>query len=146
MEIKPLESKQFDKVKSKLLRFAVRFGERRITARALQALLQLNGRQLNPASGTSVVIGVDRSRLAGISVVVDHGDTASFVVIHPAYRGQSLGTTLLREQINRHGRLICRVAADNSASQTMCTRAGMSVIGIDSEPAGKVTIRFARNH
>jgi len=133
-------------LRTKFVQFIIYAGEQHITVDALKQLesLPVSGLQ---EDGTQLLIATERTpsakaRLIGLSFVENFGDTTCLVVVHPDYRGQSIGTQLLREQINRLGNLSCSVAMDNLSSLHMCFQAGLTAYTLIEGPTGKPTLAF----
>ena len=149
MDIRVIHSPQEDKwpmLRNKFTQFIIHAGDQRITVDAMKQLESLPFRGLQ-ADGTQLVIATERTprakaRLIGLSFVEDYGDTTCLVVVHPDYRGQSIGTKLLREQICRLGNLSCSVAMDNLSSLHMCFQAGLTAYTLIEGPTGKPTLAF----
>ncbi|MFD0962254.1 GNAT family N-acetyltransferase [Paenibacillus chungangensis] len=142
--------------RQRLIMFASRFGEKRITAATLHAFRRLDGERLRAdASGlsdTAVVTVQSGRRLIGLGFArqvdrsqageADDDEDASMIVIHPAARGVGAGSAILHALLSRLGRLTCYVATDNPASMALCFKFGMRAVSMHRGPTGKPTLRF----
>lgn len=143
--------------RQRLVMFASRFGEKRITAVSLHTFRRLDGERLRAndsgLSDTAVVTASSGSRLIGLGFAkqsarsgAGEADTdnedASMIVIHPAARGVGAGSAILGALLSRLGSMTCYVAADNPASMALCFKFGMKAVSMHRGPTGKPTLRF----
>lgn len=142
IRINPIPSDRLDGWRKTLLRFAGRYGDRRIAAESLRWLADAAPEDLED-EGTAILLALDGRRIAGFSCASRYGQRTAFAVVRPEYRGQRVGSTLLRELIGRLGRLECVVACDNVPSMAMCFHAGMHAIGLTRGATGKPALRFS---
>lgn len=152
MEVKLLNAAQWPIAKKKLLAFARRYGDSRLTAAGLRALNELEPCHLheaaidsaaaNAAAPAVVAIALLEGKLAGFAFSLSAGEHACLVVVRPHSRGLGIGSELLRKLQSRCNVLTCSVATDNPASMGMCFRAGMKAVSLEQGPAGKPTLRF----
>ncbi|GGG74868.1 GNAT family N-acetyltransferase [Paenibacillus radicis (ex Gao et al. 2016)] len=148
MELQLLTPEQWMSEKKRLLGFAVRFGEKRLTVAALHALRMLDPDMLDakgaPHPRAVVVLARRGGRLAGLAFAADGGERGCFIVVHPEARSSGVGSSLLRAMIDRLGKLTCNVAADNVPSMALCFRLGLTAVSMHTGPTGKPTLRFER--
>ena len=149
MDIRVIRSPHEEKwpvLRAKFVQFIINAGDQRITTDALKQLESLPVRGLQE-EGTQLLIATERTsrakaRLIGLSFVEDFGNTTCLVVVHPEFRGNHIGTMLMREQISRLGSLTCYVAIDNLSSLHMCFQAGLIAHHLMEGPTGKPTLAF----
>jgi ribosomal protein S18 acetylase RimI-like enzyme len=141
--VKALQPAQLDKYRAALLRFIGMYGDRRITGKAIRWLQQVSSEQMGKP-GNLIVVALENGQWIGIGCAAEHGAHTSFIVIHPRYRGRSVGASLIRELSDRLGEFTCTVAADNMASLKMCFNAGLHAVDVFEGPTGKATLKF--NH
>ncbi|MBW7477046.1 GNAT family N-acetyltransferase [Paenibacillus oenotherae] len=155
MEVRILKAAQWHSARKKLLAFARRYGDSRLSAGGIRALSELEPSNLErdgsssfdsttAADNTSAVIAValHDGILAGFAFSLGGGEHACLVVVRPHSRGLGVGSELLRALQSHCVRLTCTVATDNPASMGMCFRAGMKAVGMEQGPTGKPTLRF----
>lgn len=148
MEIQLLTPEQWISERKRLLGFAVRFGEKRLTVAAIHALRLLDPPLLAADSlgqyGAVIAVAQLGSRIVGLGFAADGGEQGCFVVTHPDTRGLGIGAAVVQAMINRLGRLSCHVAIDNVPSMAICFRLGMNAVSMHTGPTGKPTLRFER--
>ncbi|MBM7565405.1 GNAT family N-acetyltransferase [Paenibacillus sacheonensis] len=147
MQVKLLSPSQWSSAKEKITRFLYRYGDSRITHAGLAALNELPPARLaasarGAATPAAVAVGVQDGKLVAVAFAEDGGERACFVVVAPDFRGQGVGSMLLRAMHRQMGRLTCSVASDNPTSMNMCFRAGMKAVSLHTGPTGKPTLRF----
>ncbi|MBJ6362059.1 GNAT family N-acetyltransferase [Paenibacillus sp. GCM10012307] len=148
MKIRLLTSEEWARMRSFILTFMVRFGEKRLTLSAVSALKQLQPQQLETCyegispSGSAVAVAIEKGKLTGVAAAIDYGQTACLMAVHPSLRGHGLGSRLLKAIMNHCGRLQGEVALDNPASISACFRSGMKAVALLTGPTGKPTLRF----
>lgn len=148
MELQLLTPEQWVTQKKRLLEFAIRFGEKRLTVAAVHALRVLEPILLVPgerdAPGAIIAVAKLNGRLAGLGFAEDGGERGCFIVVHPDARNIGIGSALLQAMIGRLKRLVCNVATDNTASLKLCFRHGLTAVSMHTGPTGKPTLRFER--
>ncbi|QHT60113.1 GNAT family N-acetyltransferase [Paenibacillus lycopersici] len=148
MQVKLLSPSQWSSAKERITRFLYRYGDSRLTLAGLAALNDLRAARLAASRGSepgaAVAVALHDGKLAAVAYAEDGGERACFVVVSPAFRGQGVGSLLLRALHRKLGRLACSVAADNPSSMNMCFRAGMKAVSLHTGPTGKPTLRFER--
>ncbi|WP_168122777.1 N-acetyltransferase [Paenibacillus sp. HB172176] len=148
MELQHLTPEDWLKEKKRLLNFAIRFGEKRITVAALHSLRSLKPESLQPdergCSEAAVVISKHGGRMTGLGFAADGGEGGCFLVVHPSARRLGTGSSIMRAIMKRIGFLTCDVASDNVPSMALCFALGMKAVSIHRGPTGKSTLRFER--
>lgn len=123
--------------------FFRRYSSKRLTREGYQRLASLSYDELLQP-GTSIVAATVRGDIGripvGICFAADYGESACMIAVHPLYRNRQIGSSLIRSQLSRFGRLRCKVAADHTASLQMCFHAGMQAIALEQGPTGKPTL------
>ncbi|EFM10212.1 GCN5-related N-acetyltransferase [Paenibacillus curdlanolyticus YK9] len=143
MDIVRLKPSQWPNWRDRLIAFAKRHGDRRITAAGLRAMLLAEATGACAPSSVAVVIAHDQGRLLGFAFAVNAGETACLVVVRPDARGGGIGRRLIEALANRcGGRLCCKIAADNPASMQLFFHAGLKAVSVETGPTGKPTLRF----
>jgi len=162
MRIMLLPPAQWPVMCRKLLAFAGRFGDNRLSAEGIGMLRELKPAaavQFSPDSTATtssrewysdqevaIAVAVENGKLAGFAFAMDAGRKACLVVVHPQMRGRGVGKELLTTLHHHFGHLSCMVAADNPASMQMCFHAGMVAVELLNGPTGKPTLRFEKNN
>ncbi|WP_339267276.1 GNAT family N-acetyltransferase [Paenibacillus sp. FSL W8-0187] len=123
--------------------FFRRYGNKRLTREGYQCLASLSYEGLQQP-GTSIMAATVRSDIGripvGICFAADYGEGACMIAVHPLYRNRHIGSSLIRSQLSKFGRLRCKVAADHSASLQMCFHAGLKAIALEQGPTSKPTL------
>ncbi|MFE0555594.1 GNAT family N-acetyltransferase [Paenibacillus sp. NPDC058910] len=123
--------------------FFRRYGNKRLTREGYQCLVSLSYEGLLQP-GTSIMAATVRSDIGripvGICFAADYGEGACMIAVHPLYRNRHIGSSLIRSQLSKFGRLRCKVAADHSASLQMCFHAGLKAIALEQGPTSKPTL------
>lgn len=123
--------------------FFRRYSNKRLTREGYQRLASLSYDELLQP-GTSIVAATVRGDIGripvGICFAADYGESACMIAVHPLYRNRQIGSSLIRSQLSRFGRLRCKVAADHTASLQMCFHAGMQAIALEQGLTGKPTL------
>jgi len=172
MRIMLLPPAQWPVMCRKLLAFAGRFGDNRLSAEGIGMLRELkpvaalqpsteeqgygiiqsestataSSRDWYDEQEVAIAVAVENGKLAGFAFAMDAGRKACLVVVHPQMRGQGVGNELLTTLHHHFGHLTCLVAADNPASMQMCFHAGMVAVELLNGPTGKPTLRFEKLH
>ncbi|MUT64450.1 GNAT family N-acetyltransferase [Paenibacillus sp. NEAU-GSW1] len=149
MELQLLTPELWLKERKRLLGFAVRFGEKRLTVAAVHALRLLEPSllaEMNEAGAPEAVIAVAKlnGRIAGIGFASGGGERGSFFVVHPDARRLGIGSALVRAMIDKLSSFTCNVAIDNVASMRLCFQLGLTAVSLHTGPTGKPTLRFER--
>lgn len=148
MELLLLTPELWRAERKRLLVFALRNGEKRITASSLRSLRDLEPAALEAdGSGYSkavVAVTKQNGTITGLGFASDGGDDGCLLVVRQGARRLGTGTMLMKAMIGRLGRLACHVAADNVPSMALCFRIGMKAVSIHRGPTGKSTLRFER--
>jgi len=123
--------------------FFRRYGSKRLTLDGVQRLGSLTYEQLKEP-GTSIIAATVRGDVGtipiGMCYAEDYGESACLIAVHPLYRSRGIGSSLIRSQLSRLGRLRCKVAADHIASLKICFQAGLQATEIELGPTGKPTL------
>lgn len=123
--------------------FFRRYGNKRLNREGYQCLASLSYEGLLQP-GTSIMAATVRSDIGripvGICFAADYGEGACMIAVHPLYRNRHIGSSLIRSQLSKFGRLRCKVAADHSASLQMCFHAGLKAIALEQGPTSKPTL------
>jgi Acetyltransferases len=143
MELQLLTPEQWAKERKRLIDFAVRFGEKRLTVAAIHSLRSLPPELLS-ASDSHTVIAVARqgSRIVGLGCAAEAGEKSCIIVTHPEARGLGIGFAVMEAIMKKLGRLTCQVALDNVPSLKLFFRLGMKAVSMSTGPTGKPTLRF----
>ncbi|MDR6226657.1 GNAT family N-acetyltransferase [Desmospora profundinema] len=128
--------------RDRLIRFSLRFGDKRITHKALRWLKQVPVNQPFP-EGTWMAIALDRDRLCGFILFGRFGLEEAFIVVHPSKRRQRVAEQLLELALNRLDRIYTRVACDNIPSLKLCFAMGLVAFRLVTGPTGKPTLILA---
>ncbi|PWV90568.1 acetyltransferase (GNAT) family protein [Paenibacillus cellulosilyticus] len=144
MDIVRLKPSQWLQWRSRLVSFAKRFGDRRLTAGGLHALQHAGDPLQGVASSTiTVAIAHEAGKLIGFAFAKEAGEAACVIAVRPEARGHGVGRKLIAELIEAcDGSLCCFVACDNAASMQLFFRAGLKAVGLHTGPTGKPTLRF----
>ncbi|MGO4107964.1 GNAT family N-acetyltransferase [Paenibacillus sp. YAF4_2] len=143
MELQLLTPEQWVLERKRLIEFAVRFGEKRLTVAAIHSLRRLSPDLLAKGSD-GAVIAVARlgSRIVGLGFAAEAGEQSCIIVTHPEARGIGIGFAVMNAMMQQLGKLTCQVALDNVPSLTLFFRLGMKAVAISTGPTGKPTLRF----
>ncbi|NIK69918.1 GNAT family N-acetyltransferase [Paenibacillus sp. BK720] len=143
MELQLLTPELWAKERKRLIDFAVRFGEKRLTVAAIHSLRRLPPELLSQEeSGTVMAVARFGSRIVGLGYAEEAGEKCCIVVTHPEARGLGVGNAVMEAIMNKLGRLTCQVALDNVPSLTLFFRLGMKAVSMSTGPTGKPTLRF----
>ncbi|MCK9861854.1 GNAT family N-acetyltransferase [Paenibacillus sp. ATY16] len=143
MELQLLTPELWAKERKRLIDFAVRFGEKRLTVAAIHSLRRLPPELLSQEeSGTVMAVARFGSRIVGLGYAEEAGEKCCIVVTHPEARGLGVGNAVMEAIMKKLGRLTCQVALDNVPSLTLFFRLGMKAVSMSTGPTGKQTLRF----
>ncbi|WP_164779555.1 GNAT family N-acetyltransferase [Paenibacillus kobensis] len=148
MDIVRLKPAQWPLWRNRLLHFAQRYGDRRLTAGGLRALIAAGGGSAlplaapvaPPSSPFAAVIAHQDGKLLGFAFAADSGRSACLVAVHPNARSQGVGHALICGLIDHFGGLCCHVASDNPASLRLFFKAGLKAVALEEGPTGKPTL------
>ncbi|KPC73823.1 hypothetical protein ADL26_12240 [Thermoactinomyces vulgaris] len=121
-----------------VLNFMKRYGDGRITHRALRWLKQLN--TAAQSEGTLIAVALHQRKLSGVIAIGHYGLQEAIIAVHPDFRKQGVGESLVRHTLDRIGKLYTRVACDNTASLKLCFRCGLVAFDLFKGPTGKPTL------
>ncbi|MFD1957591.1 GNAT family N-acetyltransferase [Paenibacillus thailandensis] len=134
--------------RKRLIGFAIRFGEKRLTLKSMHAFRTLRPDQLTAAStdkgAAAVVTATLGGRLAGLGFAGDAGEEGCFVVVRSDMRDRGIGSKIVEGLMSRFEHLTCTVACDNASSMALCFKLGMVAVAMVTGPTGKPTLRFER--
>ncbi|QKG83926.1 GNAT family N-acetyltransferase [Kroppenstedtia pulmonis] len=135
-----LTPSQLKKWRSSILLFAKKYGDRRITHKALRWL-----RNVKPGpfpEGTWMSVALEGRRLVGFICFGRYGMEEAFIVVHPSHRKKKVAETLLFHALEELDKVYTRVACDNVPSMKLCFSAGMIAFNLTTGPTGKPTLCF----
>ncbi|MFF2480622.1 GNAT family N-acetyltransferase [Paenibacillus sp. NPDC058071] len=148
MELQLLAPDQWIKERNRLLGFAVKYGEQRLTAAGLRALhglapssLAANG---DAEDAAAIAVAKESGRLVGLAFAAGGGEGDCLAVVHPGMRGRGVGKAMMEALVAKFGKLVCHVATDNAPSLALCFSLGLSAVSMHTGPTGKPTLRFER--
>jgi ribosomal protein S18 acetylase RimI-like enzyme len=146
VKLKLLSPDEWLQGRNRLTQFAIRFGDKRLTAATLRTLRQLEPARLTDDGDAAVVIATQDGRTVGFGLAAGMGEECCMVVVHPEARSLGIGGAIVQAMIKQFGELTCMVAADNTASMALCFRLGMAAVSMHRGPTGKPTLRFERRN
>lgn len=138
IRIVPIRPTLLRRVRPLLLNFSKRHGDRRITHRAMRWLRNLTGDPY--PGGTWLAAALDGRRLVGFILFGNYGLDEAFIVVHPEYRKQAVGESLLKAALHTLDRVYTRVACDNIPSLKLCFKEGLVAFHLITGPTGKPTL------
>ncbi len=138
MRIRSISSAELERVLPAIVRFMRRYGDGRITHRAIRWFQGLKQKEWK--DGTLVAAALDGKKVAGIIVFGNFGLDESFIAVHPAYRKQGVGEALLKYSIEKLKKVYTRVACDNIPSIKLCFTCGLTAFRLIKGPTGKPTL------
>ncbi|CAM3315947.1 GNAT family N-acetyltransferase [Paenibacillus lupini] len=141
MELQLLTPEQWVLERKRLIEFAVRFGEKRLTVAAIHSLRRLSP-DLLTGDGAVIAVAKVGSRIVGLGFAAEAGEQSCIIVTHPEARGIGIGFAVMNAMMQKLGKLTCQVALDNVPSLTLFFRLGMKAVAISTGPTGKPTLRF----
>lgn len=138
MRVRLIDGKILERHRSTLLTFLRRYGNQRITHKALQWLkhLQLNKQQ----PGTFVAVCFSNKKLIGVMAIGNYGLDEAIIAVHPDYRRRGVGEALLNFSLKHTHKIYTRVACDNFPSLKLCFACGMQAFQVFIGPTGKPTL------
>lgn len=125
--------------RDRLIRFCWRYGDKRITHKALRWLQQLPTDQPFP-QGTWMAAALDGKRPIGFILFGQFGLEEAIIVVHPGHRKNGVGEQLLTHALGRLDRVYTRVACDNIPSLKLCFAQGLVAFHLVTGPTGKPTL------
>lgn len=138
MIIREIPYHQLDRVRSRLLRFLKRYGEKRLTHKALRWLQALPAQPYN--EGTFIAVALEERRLVGVIAIGSHGKEEAIIAVKPSVRRHGVGKKLVRYVLQKVDRLYVRVATDNIPSLKLCFSFGMVAFDLFAGVTGKPTL------
>lgn len=139
MEIIRVDPAMWSKIKDRVVRFIQKYGEGRITRKAIRWLKELNGEHLQK-NGTFILIAAEEKKILGVIAVSNYGIDQSVVVVNPEVRQRGVGKTMIQHLLEHAEKLYGRVALDNIPSLKMCFSIGMVGFKLVEGPTGKPTL------
>lgn len=124
LSIKRLPPSKLSLVRSQLVAFILRHGDRRLTREAAEWLATVPGFKLEQ-DGTAILLAIADHKLVGILGAADYGQSISFAAVSAASRRNGIGESLIRRFIDMEGSFTCRVNANNYPSLRTCIKAGL---------------------
>lgn len=141
MEIQILSPQRLSQLSPFLIPFIRKYGERRITHRAIRWLQKLaNSKEAHFSEGTLISIAVSQRKLIGIIAFGRFGLDESFIVVHPQHRKRKVGESLLYHALEDLEKVYTRVACDNIPSLKLCFSNGLVAFRLIRGPTGKPTL------
>jgi GNAT superfamily N-acetyltransferase len=134
-----LNEEQWLKYKPLIIDFVSKYGDKRITHKAIRWLKELDAMEMG-LEGTFLVAAVDGSQIVGFVGVSDYGRSESIAVVHKDHRQNNIGKSMIQHLMNVVDRLYGKVALDNIPSLKMCMAMGMVGFKIFEGPTGKPTM------
>jgi len=145
MKLELLTPQRWLQHRKRLIAFAARHSDNRLTVSSLQAMRDFDASLLEGGNpGAAVAAASDEGRLKGLGFALDGGERGCIIVVHPEARGSGIGSMIAQAMLDRLGSLACHVAADNPASMAVCFRIGMKAVSMHKGATGKTTLRFER--
>ncbi|MBA4541613.1 MULTISPECIES: GNAT family N-acetyltransferase [Thermoactinomyces] len=141
MIIRQFEPQDIETAKVPVIRFMKRYGDGRITHRALRWFQRLS--KQNIPEGTYVAAALDKKKLIGVIVFGHYGLQESFIAVHPQYRKRGVGEVLLKSALAKLPKIYTRVACDNIPSLKLCFSCGLIAFKLIKGPTGKPTLWLA---
>lgn len=141
MHVQMLTPQQLALNRPKILTFFRKYGDKRITHKALRWLQQLSGEKY--PEGTLASIAFEQKQIIGIIVFGRYGLDESIIAVHPAFRKKRIGETLLGHAMDELGKVYTRVACDNTPSLKLCFSSGLVAFRLFRGPTGKPTLWLA---
>lgn len=126
------------KIRPKLVQFIRKYGDGRITTKAIRWFQQLKINTI--PSGSLVAVVVSGKQIIGATVVGDYGRQESIIVVHPDHRKHGVGEALLKLTLQKLGKFYSRVACDNIPSLKLCFSCGLTAFHLIKGPTGKPTL------
>jgi GNAT superfamily N-acetyltransferase len=138
MNIRKTTYSEIEKRRQIFIQFIKKFGDGRITHRAIRWFRQLDENQFQQP-GTLIAIATDQNRLAGIILFADYGKQEAFIVVHPQYRQKGIGEKLVSFSLTLLPKIYTKVAYDNIPSLKLCFACGLKAFRLFKGPTGKPT-------
>ncbi|MGA8942895.1 MAG: GNAT family N-acetyltransferase [Thermoactinomyces sp.] len=137
MKIYQFSPQAVGRIKKPIIRFMKRYGDGRITSRAIKWFNQQSEDSFKENS--LIAAAYDGNKVTGIIVFGNYGIDESFIAVHPDYRQKRVGEQLLKKAIHSLGKVYARVAADNIPSIKLCFACGLVAFSLIKGPTGKPT-------
>ncbi|MGA9174217.1 MAG: GNAT family N-acetyltransferase [Thermoactinomyces sp.] len=141
MIIRQFQPHEIETAKAPVIRFMKRYGDGRITHRALRWFQSLT--EEKTPEGTYVATALDKKKLIGVIVFGEYGIKESFIAVHPQYRKRGVGEVLLKSALAKLPKIYTRVACDNIPSLKLCFSCGLIAFKLIKGPTGKPTLWLA---
>ena len=108
MRVRLIDGKILERHRSTLVTFLRRYGNQRITHRALQWLKHLQLNKQKP--GTFVAVCFSDKKLIGVMAIGNYGLEEAVIAVHPEYRKRGVGEALLNFSLEHTHKIYTRVA------------------------------------
>lgn len=140
ISISPINETDWLDMRKLGLDFINRYGSRRYTREGVTRLQTMSLQEFQQP-GTSMMAATVRGEHGrtpiGLSIVNLFGQAIFLVAIHPLYRNQRIGPSLILSQQSKLGYLCCKLSSDYYSGLHMCFDAGMHAIALESRLSGK---------
>ncbi|WP_054957032.1 hypothetical protein [Paenibacillus dakarensis] len=137
--ISPVTETDWLNIREQCCDFISRFGSR-INQEGLRRLQNMPFHKIKEPS-TSLIAATVRGEHGkmpvGICMVTGYGESDWLFAIHPLYRNQDIGPSLIRSQLSRLGYLCFKVPVNHYSSLRMCFDAGMHAVALESRPSSR---------
>lgn len=141
MRVLPLTPSLLERKRPLLLSFVQRYGDSRITRKAIQWLQTVT---LDPQrDGTLILVALEEKKLVGLFAIASHGLEEALLVVHRASRRRGIGKQLCETGQQLLPKLYVRVALDNTASLRCFLQSGFVGVKLLDGPTGKPTLCLA---
>lgn len=140
MHIHRCDNMTWFKRRTRFIQFIIRYGDRRITHKAIRWLRRLKHIE---APGHLIAYVQDGNRMVGFTAIGDYGQKEAIIVVHPQYRKQRVGEQLLRYTLQELPKVYTRVACDNIPSLRLCFSCGLVAYRLIKGPTQKPTLCLA---
>lgn len=136
--IREVPYRQLERVRPQLIHFLRRYGDKRVTHKAISWLKQLPAEPY--PKGTLIAVALDGKYLVGVTAIGNYGLDESLIAVKPAYRTKGIGKDLVRFILRDVDRLYAKVATDNIPSLKLCLSMGMVAFDLFTGVTGKPTL------
>lgn len=137
MMIREITGNQMPTVNQAIVTFFKKYGDGRITHKALRWLLSVSEEDFD--DGTLIAYTSSQKKITGVIVFSNYGIQEALIAVHPEFRKQGVGEELLHYSISRLSKIYTRVACDNIPSLKLCFACGLRAFQIINGPTGKPT-------